>query len=159
MRETGTFFAPTLGYHVQLDFDAGRLVSVRITDRPDPATSLSPAAQRALELVARHLETGREDLRAIPVDFGALPPFHRRTLELLRDVPPGRPTTYGELARRLGEPGASRAVGGAMAANPMPIVVPCHRVLQSGGGLGNYSGMGGPATKAKLLALESVLKG
>lgn len=66
--------------------------------------------------------------------------------------------TYAELARRAGSPGAARAVGQAMAKNPWPIVIPCHRVVPSSGKMGGYSGRGGVPTKQKLLALEAASK-
>jgi methylated-DNA-[protein]-cysteine S-methyltransferase len=71
-------------------------------------------------------------------------------------VPMGRVTTYGAIARAMGVPGAARAVGQALGANPNPIVVPCHRVVRADGVLGGYSGGEGPATKAKLLGREGV---
>ena len=85
-------------------------------------------------------------------------PFRRRVLETLRrDVPWGETVTYGELAEMAGTPGAARAVGTAMARNPVPLAVPCHRVVASGGRIGGYGGgMHGIATKRALLALEGV---
>ena len=71
-------------------------------------------------------------------------------------IPMGRVTTYGAIAKAIGFPGAARAVGQALGANPNPIVVPCHRVVRSDGVLGGYSGGEGPRTKAKLLAREGV---
>jgi len=80
--------------------------------------------------------------------------FQRKVLNKLAQVPFGRTVTYGELASRAGAPNAARAVGGAMAANPLPVVIPCHRVVASGGGLGGYSG--GLSKKKKLLAHEGL---
>ena len=155
MSDAGSFHAPSLGLHVELAFREGRLARVRLTDAPSTQEPPAGAAQRAVAaLVERHLATGREDLRGIEVDLSEVPPFQRRVLELLREVRPGATLSYGELARRAGSPGAVRAVGGAMARNPVPIVVPCHRVLPSDGSLGNYSATGGTATKRALLALE-----
>ncbi len=71
-------------------------------------------------------------------------------------IPLGKVSTYGAIARAIGLPGAARAVGQALGANPNPIVVPCHRVVRSDGALGGYSGGEGPRTKAKLLAREGV---
>jgi methylated-DNA-[protein]-cysteine S-methyltransferase len=71
-------------------------------------------------------------------------------------IPMGKVTTYGAIAKAIGFPGAARAVGQALGANPNPIVVPCHRVVRSDGVLGGYSGGEGPRTKAKLLAREGV---
>jgi methylated-DNA-[protein]-cysteine S-methyltransferase len=89
----------------------------------------------------------------LPVDLRLMrAPFRRTVLETLRGVPRGQTVSYGELAARAGNPRASRAVGSACARNPIPIVVPCHRVLPSTGKLGNYGG--GPERKRVLLELE-----
>lgn len=151
----GAFFAPSLGLHVELAWRADRLARLRLTDAP-AASGLpqDPALRETAERVRRHLETGREDLSDVPVDLDAMSPFHRAVLEALREVGPGRTLTYGALARRVGNPDASRAVGAAMARNPIPVVVPCHRVVPSNGKMGNYSATGGVATKRALLALE-----
>lgn len=79
--------------------------------------------------------------------------FQLRVWEALLAIPFGELVTYGELARRIGVPGAARAVGGANHENPVPILVPCHRVVAAGGRLGGYGG--GTAIKARLLALEA----
>ncbi|MFQ5773822.1 MAG: methylated-DNA--[protein]-cysteine S-methyltransferase [Kiloniellaceae bacterium] len=79
-------------------------------------------------------------------------PFQRRVWAEMAKIPWGETATYGDLARRLGS--AARPVGQACGANPIPILIPCHRVLAGDGGLGGYSGGAGPATKAALLALE-----
>jgi methylated-DNA-[protein]-cysteine S-methyltransferase len=78
--------------------------------------------------------------------------FDRKVWAELRKIPPGETVTYGEIARRIGYPGAARAVGGAVGRNPIPIVVPCHRILHSGGGLGGYTG--GLERKRLLLGVE-----
>jgi len=94
----------------------------------------------------------RRDLADVPVDLCLVAGFTRRVLECLRGVPHGTLVTYGELARRVGSPGAARAVGGAVGANPVPVVVPCHRVVAAGGRLGGFGG--GLAAKRVLLELE-----
>lgn len=71
-------------------------------------------------------------------------------------IPMGKVTTYGAIAKAMGVPGAARAVGQALGANPNPITVPCHRVVRADGELGGYSGGQGPVTKAKLLSREGV---
>jgi methylated-DNA-[protein]-cysteine S-methyltransferase len=83
--------------------------------------------------------------------------FQRRVWDALRKIPAGRTLTYGELARRLGS--GPRAVGAACGANPIPILIPCHRVLAAGGRLNGYSGQGGIVTKKRLLDLEGALEG
>lgn len=85
-----------------------------------------------------------------------VPPFHRKVYMALCKVPPGKVVTYAELARRAGSPRAARAVGTAMAKNPWPVIIPCHRVVAGNGKLGGYSGRGGVATKRQLLELEGV---
>jgi methylated-DNA-[protein]-cysteine S-methyltransferase len=92
-----------------------------------------------------------------PVDLGHLTPFQRDVYGALREVPCGETVTYGELARRAGHPGKARAVGAAMRWNPIPILVPCHRVVAAGGGAGGWSGPGG--WKEQLLALENAESG
>jgi methylated-DNA-[protein]-cysteine S-methyltransferase len=118
--------------------------------RSEPARRL---AERARREVQEYLE-GRRSFFSVPVDLSGLPDFQRRVLEEARRIPFGQARSYGWLARRLDSPGAARAVGTALARNPVPLIVPCHRVLRSDGGLGGYSMQGGVALKARLLALE-----
>ena len=89
---------------------------------------------------------------ACPVDLGGLTAFRRRVLMALRKITRGKTISYGALAERVGSPGAARAVGSACANNPVPLWVPCHRVLAGGGKLGGFSG--GLDVKRALLALE-----
>jgi methylated-DNA-[protein]-cysteine S-methyltransferase len=90
----------------------------------------------------------------LPIDLSALTTFQRKVLLTVAEVPRGEFTTYAELAKRIGQPKAARAVGQALGSNPMPLVLPCHRVLASDGSMGGYSGRGGVKTKEKLLRLE-----
>lgn len=92
----------------------------------------------------------------LPVDMRFLTDFQRTVLHAVMRVPRGEVITYGALARVIGRPKAARAVGRALGSNPIPIVIPCHRVLASDGSLGGYSGRGGVRTKANLLRLEGV---
>lgn len=93
---------------------------------------------------------------SVPLDWSLASVFHTRVLTALtRTVRYGQVTGYQNLAQEVGEPGAARAVGVAMGANPLPVVVPCHRVVESGGGIGGFGG--GLETKRTLLALEGVL--
>ena len=107
----------------------------------------------------------RQDLRrfltsldgfAGPVDLSMVGPFERVVLERLRRIPKGQVRTYRDIAREIGHPGAVRAVGNACAKNPVPLVVPCHRVVRTDGGLGGYSLRGGTALKRRLLEGEGV---
>jgi methylated-DNA-[protein]-cysteine S-methyltransferase len=104
--------------------------------------------------VQRHLEGDVQDLSDVKLDFANVPAFHQRVYEALREVPAGTTVTYADLARAVGSPEAVRAVGQAMAKNPIPLVIPCHRVLGAHKNAGGFSAPGGVATKAKLLANE-----
>jgi methylated-DNA-[protein]-cysteine S-methyltransferase len=103
-----------------------------------------------------HLQGRLDAFADVPLDLSGCPPFHARVYAELRRVGPGHTVTYGELAQRLGSPGAARAVGQAVANNPWLLVVPCHRVLAAGGRLGGFSAPGGVATKRRLLSIEGL---
>jgi methylated-DNA-[protein]-cysteine S-methyltransferase len=98
-----------------------------------------------------------EDLSSVVLDLDDVPEFDLRVYECARAIPPGETRSYGEIATRLGEPGAAQAVGRALARNPVPIVVPCHRVLAANGALHGFSAPGGLETKRRMLALEGAL--
>ncbi|MQC27061.1 MAG: methylated-DNA--[protein]-cysteine S-methyltransferase [Chloroflexi bacterium] len=94
---------------------------------------------------------------AVDVDLSGITDFQRRVLEEARRVPRGQVATYGEIAKRIGQPKAARAVGQALRRNPVPIVVPCHRVVASDGKLGGYAGEMDDERKVMLLQLEGVV--
>jgi len=91
----------------------------------------------------------------IPIDWTVMTHFQQKTLKATCDIPRGETRTYADVAAQIGNPKASRAVGRAEATNPLPIVIPCHRVISSDGKLHGYSGHGGLETKAWLLELEA----
>ncbi len=97
------------------------------------------------------------DLGDIELDLGGVPAFERRVYAVTRSIPRGETLTYGEVARRLGASGAPRAVGQALGKNPVPIIVPCHRVLAADGATGGFSAPGGVATKFRILTIEGAL--
>jgi len=111
-------------------------------------------AGAAVRRLKAHLAGRNDPLTDIPVDLAGLPELARRVLTALRRVGPGRTTTYGALARRAGRPGAARAVGAILGANPVPLIVPCHRCLGADGSLVGFSGGGGIRQKARLLHRE-----
>jgi methylated-DNA-[protein]-cysteine S-methyltransferase len=94
------------------------------------------------------------DFRDIKVKIDAFTPFQQTVLCTLRRVKAGKTITYRQLADKSGRGRAARAIGSVMAANPLPLVIPCHRVIKSDGSLGHFSGPGGPQTKKRMLDLE-----
>jgi methylated-DNA-[protein]-cysteine S-methyltransferase len=118
--------------------------TVRCGPGPHPA---GPAFERYFE----------GDLRAfnLPLDLDGCTEFHRRVLEAVLDVPNGETRTYAQIALQIGRPGAYRAVGRANATNPLPIVIPCHRLVGADGSLRGYGAPGGIETKAWLLRFEA----
>ncbi|MGW7403782.1 methylated-DNA--[protein]-cysteine S-methyltransferase [Streptomyces sp. NPDC054833] len=115
----------------------------------------SPLLAEAIRQVEAYL-AGERHAFELPLDWSLISGFNRQVLrELASGVPYGSVVGYGDLAGRVGQPGAAQAVGAAMGANPLPVVVPCHRVVESDGGIGGFGG--GLETKRKLLALEGVL--
>jgi methylated-DNA-[protein]-cysteine S-methyltransferase len=113
-----------------------------------------PEVQGVIDRIVALLRGETSDLSSIPLDMDQVPAFHRRVYEAARAIPPGTTLSYGEIAARAGAPGAARAVGQALGRNPFPIVVPCHRVLASGGKIGGFSAQGGVETKRRMLAIE-----
>jgi len=110
-------------------------------------------------LAAAELEgyfCGRVRGFSVPLDLRHLTPFQRRVCLQVNYIGYGMVSSYGEVARRVGSPGAARGVGGVMAANRLPILIPCHRVVSSCGEMVGYSGSGGIASKRVLLQLEGV---
>lgn len=105
---------------------------------------------RALEL---HLAGKPQDFSSVPLDYSRLPDFHARVYEASRSIPSGKRVSYGELAARVGSPGAARAIGQAMAKNPFFVVVPCHRITSTTA-LGGFSAPGGDVTKRRMLEIE-----
>ncbi len=116
-----------------------------------------PGVQQAIhDVVALLNGTPPEpaDLTHLVLDMEGVPPFHQRVYALARQIPPGETLTYGEVAHLLGDPGAARAVGQALGANPFAPVVPCHRVLAANGRSGGFSAPGGVDTKLRMLLIE-----
>lgn len=149
--QTHCAYSSELALYVVMQLRGDAIRRLTFAQRPPPAHR---GTHPHLEAVLRHLRTGREDLRGLPLD---LDPggFDRAVYDALREIPAGATITYRDLARRAGAPNAARAAGNACARNPVLVVIPCHRVVPAAGGLGNYSGAGGPRTKKALLGRES----
>ena len=136
---------------------AGRERTLASLRRRHPrATESEPtdAIAEAVAAVQSLLAGQRAALDFIGLDLRGVPDFHRRVYAAARRIAAGHTCTYGELAEALGEPGAARAVGQALGANPFAIIVPCHRVLAAGGAGGGFSAPGGVNTKLRLLEIE-----
>ncbi|MFE2557384.1 methylated-DNA--[protein]-cysteine S-methyltransferase [Streptomyces sp. NBC_00090] len=155
------FLAATGRGLVRVEFHADPARRERMLDRLAGQLGAEPVecASGLLAEAIRRLDgyfAGDSRAFDLPLDWSLTTGFNRQVLrELATGVPYGTVVGYGELARRVGQPGAAQAVGAAMGANPLPVVVPCHRVVESDGGLGGFGG--GLETKRQLLALEGVL--
>ena len=143
---------------VQLPERSEALLRARLQrDFPEAQESLAPPeVVRAVEAIVGLLSGEARDLSFVELDMRQVPPFNRRVYEIARTIPPGATLSYGEIAARLGEPGAARDVGSALGHNPFAIVVPCHRVIAANGKLGGFSARGGIKTKLRLLSIEGV---
>ena len=123
--------------------------------RISPRIVQSPAA---LDEVRRELDdyfSGRRHAFSVALDWSLIGAFGRRVLHVTSEIPYGGHLSYGEVAAEAGSPRGSRAAGNALGSNPIPIVIPCHRVLRAGGAIGGYGG--GPDRKRWLLELEGAL--
>lgn len=126
---------------------ASRFPGAIETDPPPPAAT-------AIERIRSLLGGDRTDLSDIVVELGGAPAFDRAVYEAARLIPCGEVRSYGEIAQEIGAPHAAQAVGMALGRNPVPIIVPCHRVLAAGGRSGGFSAPGGIATKFRILEIE-----
>jgi methylated-DNA-[protein]-cysteine S-methyltransferase len=123
--------------------------------RPGAAEKMPPPEVSDACAAIKDLLAGAPVLLSdIRLDLSGVPSFHQDVYRVTRTVKPGETITYGEIAKRLGLPGAAQAVGQALGKNPFPLIVPCHRVLAKGGKSGGFSAPGGVATKLRLLAIE-----
>ena len=127
--------------------------SVRRTYRAFDADLDPVQASPILDQLAAYFE-GKSRRFDVPIDWSVLSPFQQEVLQLVFAIPFAHTRTYVDIATQLGKPGAARAVGRANATNPMPIIIPCHRVLGADGTLHGYGGPGGVETKAWLLRHE-----
>ena len=121
--------------------------------RSDPPDDV----QAAIAAMQALLTGAKVDLSQIKLDLVAVPNFHARVYRATLAIMPGETKTYGALAAELGQPGAARAVGQALGANPVPIIVPCHRVLAANRRTGGFSALGGVDTKLRMLEIEGAL--
>lgn len=118
------------------------------------AAKKDPAAVRKTTVQVREYLSRKRHAFRVRIDWRGMKPFQRRVLRCALRIPYGRTSTYGKIASAIGNPKAARAVGRALGANPLPLVIPCHRVIASDGALGGYNAAGGVRVKKKLLDLE-----
>jgi methylated-DNA-[protein]-cysteine S-methyltransferase len=140
--------------------DAG-VASVRLPSRRTAALPrfndslpVPDAVRAAIAGIVAVLDGAPADLRSVPLDERGIDPFRRAVYAATRTIAPGSVATYGDVARAIGRPDGARDVGAALASNPFPIVVPCHRVVGANGKLIGFSAPGGLATKQRMLELE-----
>jgi O-6-methylguanine DNA methyltransferase len=122
--------------------------------RTAKASEPPPEIAALIKRVQQHLSGRPQDFRGAALDLAGADELAWQVYAAAREIPPGQTRTYGEIAKSIGQPGAAQAVGEALASNPIPLIVPCHRVTAAGGKPGGFSAPGGLATKARLLELE-----
>lgn len=115
--------------------------------------------RRAVAEMKALLAGDAHDFGDVALDLESLSDFNRKVYAVARAIPPGATLTYGEVAARLGDKALARAVGQALGENPIPLIIPCHRVLAAGGKAGGFSAPGGSATKLRLLSIEGAMPG
>jgi methylated-DNA-[protein]-cysteine S-methyltransferase len=129
----------------------------RLSARAAKASEAAPTAIDQMIADIQGYMTGRNvDFAAVAIDLTTVDSFRLKVYKAARAIPWGQTVSYGELAQRTGFPDGARAVGQALSRNPVPIIIPCHRVLAKGGRVGGFSAPGGIFTKERLLALEGV---
>lgn len=150
------------GYAVtffQLPEATDELTEARISRTSGAQRATEPPLQVVdiINRVRKHLAGELQDFRDVPVDLESAGPFVQRVCAATREIPVGQTVTYADLANVLGRPSLARAVGRALGRNPIPLIIPCHRVHAAGGKPGGFSAHGGRVTKAKLLAIEGAV--
>jgi methylated-DNA-[protein]-cysteine S-methyltransferase len=128
----------------------------RLLRRTPEAIETAPSSEidAAIGEIRALFEGEARDLAAIRLDLTGVSDFRRQVYAIARAISPGETLTYGDIARRLGGVQLAREVGQAMGKNPIPIIIPCHRVLAAGGGTGGFSAPGGVDTKLRMLTIE-----
>ena len=147
--------------YIQLPESTRGLTEKRIAGRSGGCKArLVPAAIAGIiKRIQNHLHGHLQDFQDIVIDLDRTAPFAKIVYEGARKIPAGRTVTYGALAKEIKRPTAFRAVGQALSKNPIPLIIPCHRILASGNNSGGFSAHGGVTTKGKLLAIEGVTLG
>ncbi len=144
----------TAGVHGVLQVDLlGRTHQADVASETKAPQQAFQHASNAMEQILEYLD-GKRKFFDLPIDWFFSTPFQKKVLEITQSIPFGELLTYGQIAAKLGKINASRAVGGALGRNPMPIIIPCHRVVAANGSLTGFSAAEGLLTKQFLLELE-----
>jgi methylated-DNA-[protein]-cysteine S-methyltransferase len=160
-----TIFKTKWGYFGLASADNGLLRSCLPADEPEKVKSQllqnlrdfrydKSLFKTAQDQITAYFEGACIDFRNIPVILDGSTPFLRSVLNACRNVGFGRTVSYSRLAKKIRRPAAARAVGGALAKNPLPLIIPCHRIVRSDGKIGGFSALGGTALKRKMLLHE-----
>ena len=141
---------------VQIHDGGERATRAHLLRRFAGAQEALPPAQvrQAINAITALLRGEKRDLKEVTIHTGDLPEFNRKVYDIARTIPPGSTLTYGEIAERLGDKLLARDVGQALGQNPIPLIIPCHRVLAAGGKTGGFSAPGGVVSKLRLLTIE-----
>jgi methylated-DNA-[protein]-cysteine S-methyltransferase len=141
---------------VQLPEPDAAAARAQLRGRFPRAVESSPPAhiEEVIDAITALLHGQPSDLSGVELDMERVSAFERRVYDITRTIPVGETVSYGQIARRLGDPRYARLAGQALARNPFALVVPCHRVIAAGGRLGGFSARGGLATKQRLLSIE-----
>jgi methylated-DNA-[protein]-cysteine S-methyltransferase len=173
MSELGFSLFETAIGHCGIVWSGRGVAGVQLPERSEDATRRRvlrrfPAArgavppadiQRVIDDIVALLGGEPRDLTYVAIDAADVADFDRRVYAVARTIPPGATLSYGEIAERLGDRNLARDVGQALGQNPIPIIVPCHRVLAAGGKSGGFSAPGGVVTKLRLLTIEGAQPG
>jgi O-6-methylguanine DNA methyltransferase len=144
-------YSKYLGMYIVVETEGGAIKSLEMT-KAKP--SGKPQNSDAIRSLGAYFETGKGSFAGYRLKLDGMTPFQRKVLKAISKIPPGDTMTYGDVAKAAGKPGAARAVGNVMAMNPIPLILPCHRVVAANG-LGGFTG--GLDVKRKLLRLEGAL--
>ena len=123
---------------------------------PEIPTDIPPEIQEIIRRVILHFSGRLQDFRGVEIDLTGYSPFAKHIYTTARTIQPGQTMTYGQLARTAGRPNAARAVGRTLGRNQIPLIIPCHRILASGGRPGGFTAPGGVGLKLRILDIEGV---
>lgn len=144
-------YSKYLGMYIVVETEGGAIKSLEMTKARPSGKPQNSDVIRSLEA---YFETGKGSFAGYRLKLDGMTPFQRKVLKAISKIPSGETMTYGDVAKAAGKPGAARAVGNVMAMNPIPLILPCHRVVATNG-LGGFTG--GLDMKRKLLRLEGAL--